>query len=144
MRYTRLQLKPVSMLPRIVTVICCFSLLMLSACREVEITDKDNLLIGYWESVSSTEEESGTIYHMKRIDYFRDKYGTMFFSADGNFALRSSWGFTGQPTNFTGTWAALNDTVLQIEIAQPFQEDWKIAIKKVNREAMEYYYVYFK
>lgn len=126
------------MLPRIVILICTISLLLFSSCRKVEIIDKDNLLIGYWESVSSSEEESGTIYHMKRIDYFRDKYGTMFFSEDGNFALRSSWGFTGQPTTFNGNWQAVNDSVLQINIVQPFAESWKIVIKTVNKDSMEY------
>ena len=104
--------------------------------------DMENLIVGNWEFVVSSEEPLYTLYHLKRVAVFPEKYGSVSFSADGNFSYRGAWGFTGQPTLFTGTWRAGNDTLVFVNMARPFEETWNMAIKIVDKENLEYYFLY--
>ena len=116
---------------------------LLTGCQKDDIPfDKENLIIGNWEFVVSSEEASYTLYHMNRTSDFSEKYGSMYFGSDGKFSFKGSWGFTGQPTMFSGSWSPENDTLIYIEKTQPFTESWKIAIKKLDQKSMEYYYLY--
>jgi len=118
-------------------------LFLFTRCGKDELNyDKDNPLLGNWELIVSSEEPSYTLYHMKRTAEFQEKYGSLFFGADNKFLYRSSWGFAGQIVKVSGTWSALNDTLFRIETGEPFRETWKIALTKINKETMEYYFLY--
>ena len=115
------------------------------SCNKDEIPfDKDNPITGNWEFVVSSEEPSYTLYHMKRTAELSEKYGSLYFGPEGEFKNANSWGFTGQPTMFTGTWSAQNDTIILVEMTLPFAEKWKMAIKKLDKNTMEYYFLYDK
>jgi hypothetical protein len=114
-------------------------------CNKDDITfDKDHPIMGNWEFVISSEETNHTLYHMKRTAKLSEKYGSLYFGPDGEFKNKNSWGFTGQPTMFTGTWSAQNDTLILVQIVQPFSETWKMAMKKLDKESLEYYFLYDK
>jgi hypothetical protein len=124
-------------------ILSCLIIFLLISCHKDEIPyDKENLISGNWEFVVSSEEASYTLYHMNRTSDFSDKYGSIYFGSDGKFSFKGSWGFTGQPTMFSGTWSPKNDTIIFIELTQPFAESWKIAIKKLDQKSMDYYYLY--
>jgi hypothetical protein len=117
----------------------------LSGCGKDDIpVDKDHLIIGNWEFIETEEMESLTIYHMKRTSSLSGKYGSTWFSPDGNYLFNGSWGFTGQSWQFNGTWSAVNDTLISVEMIQPFQETWKMAITKLDKNYLDYYYLYDK
>jgi hypothetical protein len=113
------------------------------SCSKDEIHfDKNHPIIGNWEFVISSEETTYTLYHMKRTADLSYKFGSVAFGAEGVFKKIDSWGFSGQPTTFGGTWAAQNDSLILVEMTQPFQETWKMVIKKLNKESMEFYYLF--
>lgn len=115
---------------------------LLAACNKDDIpVDKNQLLIGNWEFVVTSEEDSRTVYHMQRTKDFSENDGAISFSADSGYRYRGRFGFTAQPFLFTGTWQALNDTLMQIQMEYPFQETSKIAIKSLDKNKLEYYYV---
>lgn len=118
--------------------ICLFA-----GCNKDDIPiDKSQLLIGNWEFVVTSEEDSRTVYHMQRTKDFSEKEGAISFSANSEYSYRGRFGFTGQLFLCTGTWQALNDTLIQIQMVYPFQETSKIAIKSLDKNKLEYYYVY--
>jgi hypothetical protein len=115
------------------------------SCNKDEIPfDKDNPITGNWEFVVSSEEPSYTLYHMKRRAELSEKYGSIYFGPEGEFKYKSAWGIAAQPCLFTGTWSAQNDTVILVEMTQPSLEKWKMAIKKLDKESLEYYFLYNK
>jgi hypothetical protein len=120
-------------------------LFLIPGCNKDDIPyDKVHPINGNWEFVVSSEEPSYTLYHMKRTSELSEKYGSLYFGPEGEFKNANSWGFTGQPTMFTGTWSAQNDTIILVEMTFPFTEKWKMAIKKVDKESLEYYFLYDK
>jgi hypothetical protein len=118
---------------------------ILSGCGKDDIpVDKDNLIEGNWEFTVSSEEPGYTLYHLKRTDKLSEKYGSMNFNEDRSYSFKGAWGFTGQPWLFTGTWSVVNDTLISVEMIQPFQETWKMAITKLDKKYLDYYYQYDK
>jgi hypothetical protein len=115
---------------------------LLTSCNKDDIPiDKSQLLIGNWEFVISSEEDSRTVYLMQRTKDFSEKDGAISFSADSGYRYRGRFGVTAQPFLFTGTWQALNVTLMQIQMEFPFQETSKIAVKLLDKYKLEYYYV---
>ena len=112
------------------------------SCNKNEIPiDKNNLLVGYWEFIVSSEEPTHTVYHMKRTRNFSEKYSSTNFSIDGVYSYRGSFGIAGQPTLFMGTWTSINDTLVFIDLESPFNESFRLAIKVLNKTNMDYYYL---
>ncbi len=118
--------------------------LIFSGCGEDDfIIDRDNLLIGNWEVLQSTETFDNTIYQMKRTKIFSDKYGSMYFGKDSVYQVRDSWGFGAQPMVFEGTWFSINDTLIQVKMQSPFYgNEFRLAFPLLNEKEMEYYYIY--
>jgi hypothetical protein len=113
------------------------------SCNKNEIPfDKDNPITGNWEFIVSSEETNYTLYHMKRTAELSEKYGSLYFGVEGEFKNISAWGFTGAPTQFTGTWSAQNDALILVEVKLPFTETWKMVIRKLDKKTMVYYFLY--
>lgn len=84
------------------------------ACTKDEIKiDPDNLLIGTW----NYSEYTGDLNVYTRSLDFSDTHGYKF-NSDGTFIERSITGWCATPpvsySNYPGTWAYLNDTLIQI------------------------------
>jgi hypothetical protein len=118
-------------------------LILIPSCNKDDfLFDKDHPILGNWEFVTASEEESYTLYHMKRMADFSDKFGSINFGTGGEFKNMGAWGIAAQPTLFTGTWSAQNDKIILVEMTLPFAEKWKMVVKKLDREHLDYYYLY--
>lgn len=78
-------------------------------------------IVGIWvENQDESPGEDGATHFIRLDDFEEDQYG-FWFREDGYFRERKNAGWCGTPPiyydNFDGSWAPLNDTLIDITVA---------------------------